>query len=205
MDNVEQMVRLVTDRLLEKLQENAQQTVAYIGNASNEVQAYVTNHGYTAIVSHELGSPELLVVTELSLFSLTRLAQLVPKEAEEEKILKRVITNQPVWIVEEGMELTRKKDTLPKPLRIQFEKAKEELRKWGVKFVTCSARAQVVQATKTGKPTPVKKELLTVAKIQKQKLAAGDTFHANPSMIITALAKDYLKDRGILIEMRNDG
>ncbi len=44
-----------------------------------------------------------------------------------------------------------------------------------------------------------RKELLTIAKVRKLNLHAGDIFETDKNIIVTALARDYLRDLGVEI------
>jgi len=44
-----------------------------------------------------------------------------------------------------------------------------------------------------------RKELLTIAKVRKLNLHAGDIFETDRNIIVTALARDYLRDLGVEI------
>ena len=44
-----------------------------------------------------------------------------------------------------------------------------------------------------------KKELLTIEKVRKLNLQAGDIFETDKNIIITALARDYMRDLGVQI------
>lgn len=205
MDDIDKVVRLVTDRLIEKLQASDQSTVAFIGEPTEEMGRYFQEKGYSDITNREIISPDLLVVTKLPLYSLTRLAQLVPQNDSEEKILNRLLNKQALWILEEGMGFTQKRQNMPSQMVPVFDKAKLELQKWGAKYVTQATfqKGTPVAAAPT-KKVSTKKELITIAKVQQLKLGAGAVFQVQPNMIVTALAKDYLRDHDILIEKRND-
>ena len=205
MDDLEKVVRLVTDRLIEKLQDTDQNTIAFVGEPTEDISRYFQEKGYNDITDYEVISPDLLVVVNLPLYSLTRLAQLIPQNETEEKILNRLINKQALWIVEEGMSFTRKRAHLPNQMVQVFDKAKQDLQKWGVKYVnqTLFRKGTSMEPTEKKKKS-TKKELITVTKAQRLQLSAGDTFYVQPNMILTALAKDYLRDRDIVIEMGND-
>lgn len=205
MDDLEKVVRLVTDRLIEKLQDTDQSTIAFVGEPTEDISRFFQEKGYNDITDHEVISPDLLVVVNLSLYSLTRLAQLIPQNETEEKILNRLINKQALWIVEEGMSFTHKRAHLPNQMVQVFDKAKQDLQKWGVKYVnqTLFRKGTSMEPTEK-KKISTKKELITVTKAQRLQLSAGDTFYVQPNMILTALAKDYLRDRDIVIEMGND-
>ena len=44
-----------------------------------------------------------------------------------------------------------------------------------------------------------KKELLTLEKVRKLDLQAGDVYEVNKNIIVTALARDYMRDLGVQI------
>ena len=205
MDELDKVVRLVTDRLIEKLQETDQSTVAFVGEPTAEMMRYFNEKGYSDITNREIMSPDLLVVVKLPVYTLTRLAQLAPQSDTEEKILNRLLNKQALWIIEEGLAITQKRQNIPSQMGQVFDKAKQELQRWGAKYVNQAffeKGAAVVTTDKSKVST--KKELMTVTKAQQLNLSAGEVFYVQPNMILTALAKDYLRDRDIVIEMGNN-
>lgn len=198
---LEQMVQLVTDRLIEKLHASDQPRLAVIGEKNPIIDSYYKEKGYQNVSDHPFLAADVLLVTELSLFSLTRLAQLLPQGNDEEAILKQLLQKQTLYIVEEGLELSKKRPVLNRQMAAEFDKAKVTLQKWGANFVSIDffkGGSTVAQPSTPARPT--KRELITVAKVQALSLSKGDVFSVTPNMIVTALAKDYLKDKEISIE-----
>lgn len=200
---LEQMVQLVTDRLIEKLHASDQPTLAVIGEQHPTISAYYKEKGYQNITGHFFLTADVLLVTELSLFSLTRLAQLLPQGKDEQAILQQLLQNKNLYVLEDGLELSKKRSVMNQRMLTEFDKAKLTLQKWGATFVS----KDYFEDKPTGRQpvssvSPVKKELITVAKVQALSLSKEDVFYVTPNMIVTALAKDYLKDKEIHIEKR---
>lgn len=198
---LEQMVQLVTDRLMEKLHASNQPSFAIIGKAHKTLEDDYLEKGYQQVAANGLMTADILIVAELSLFSLSRLSQLLPQTKDEEAILNHMMQKKVVYVLEEGLALNQQRDCLHKPILAEFDKAMATLQKWGVKLIKANENLQ--KPLKGGQIANVKakKELVTVTKLQAQALSKGDHFYIKPNMIVTALAKDYLKDKGIIVEM----
>ncbi|AQS52766.1 hypothetical protein BW727_100373 [Jeotgalibaca dankookensis] len=210
MEQIEKIIQLVTDRLMDELLQTKTQittgpTFTILGKSEDYIVRYYKQGGYQNQVGTDFDSPEVLVITEMPLFMLTRLSHLTPNNPTEEAILNRLLKQQPIIVLEEGIEYMQKKSHISKSMIPTFEKAKLELQKWGVKFVQPQYfQNDVVTARNEQVSTPPKKkQLITARTIQSLNLHEGDIFEVTPHMIVTALAKDYLKDQNILIEKRD--
>lgn len=205
MDQMEKIVQLVTDRLLSQLEQKTEQpTIAFYGPKNSKVLHFYEQKGYRE-ADTLVSVPEVVVVTEMPLFTLTRLANLAPQGKDEEKLLKRLFKQQTTFIVEEGLEYQNPEANVPKMMKPVFDRARIDLQKWGASFVNLTYfDGEKTAGSLTQKSSAsAKKELITATKIQNLKLRSGDHFVVTPNMIITALAKDYLRDQGISIEMRD--
>lgn len=209
MEQIEKIIQLVTDRLMDELsQTNTQLTTgpsfAILGKSEDYIVRYFKQGGYQEQTGTDFDSPEVLVITEMPLFMLTRLSHLAPHNPTEKAILNRLLKQRPIIVLEEGIEYMKKKSHISKSMIPSFEKAKLELQKWGIKFVQPQYfQNDIVAARNEPVSTPPKKkQLITARTIQSLNLQEGDIFEVTPHMIVTALAKDYLKDQNILIEKR---
>lgn len=199
MEQLEKLIQLVTDRVMAEIEPQPdKEQFTFVGKTKDYISRYYEERGFQQVAPMELSTPEVVIVTELELYQMTRLAGLMPINETEEALLNRLMQQKTVVVLEEGIE----KAFMPKSMQAPFEKAKVELRKWGVQFKQESAFHHPA-VTQTAPTTQKKKELITAAKIQNKKLSAGDTFYATPDMIITALAKDYLREQNIQLEVRD--
>ncbi len=210
MESIDKIIQLVTDRLMDELAQTKIPAItgpafAILGKPEDYILQYYKQGGYQDQTGADLHSPEVVVITEMPLFMLTRLSHLAPNNPTEEAILNRLLNQKPIIVLEEGMEYTQKKSHLSKSMIPPFEKTKLELRKWGVKFVQPQYFQNDILATRTEQvsTSPKKKQLITAKTIQSMNLLEGDIFEVTSDMIVTALAKDYLKDQNILIEKRD--
>lgn len=208
MEQIDKIIELVTDRLMDELsqiQPTLGPTFAILGKQEDYILQHYKQGGYQDRTGKNLQSPEVLVVTEMPMFMLTRLSHLTPVNQTEEQLLNRLMAQQLIIVLEEGMEYIQKKSQISKSMIPVFEKAKMELQKWGVKFVNPSyfKNEKAVVPTEQINTAPMKKELITAQKIQNMHLQEGEVFEVTSNMIVTALAKDYLHDQNILMKMRD--
>lgn len=206
MDQMEKIVQLVTDRLMAQLEQDKKTpSIAFYGPKNEKVFEHYRKKGYQEM-SNNLSSPDILIVTQLSLFTMTRLANLAPQDAMEEELLRRLMQREDTLILEDGLEYYQKNAQLPKLMKPLFDKAKIDLEKWGATYIKVQdfdKQAAPVNQSGIKNSSAKKKELITATRVQGLKLREGEVFVATPNMIITALAKDYLRDQGIFIEMRD--
>lgn len=211
MEQLEKIIQLVTDRVMEQLEKkesavsSSQSVFSFMGKTQEDAAVYYQQQGFRQAAFRDIHSPQILILSELPLYRLTRMAHLAPIDEMEEKLLERILNKQTLVILEEGMEYTQRKSEIPKAMQAVFEKAKLELRKWGVQYL--NKNDLVRSSTSTGPAfvpaSPQKKELFTVAKIRNMNLTSHDVFYITPNMIVTSLAKDYLREQRIQIEERD--
>lgn len=206
MEQIEKIIQLVTNRVIEQLEQpSAKAKFAFMGEPKEFIVRYFQSQGYEQGNLRMSGSVEVLVITEMTLYMLTRLAQLAPNNSNEEAILDRLMKQESILVLEEGMDYNIKKVQIPKIMQSPFEKAKVELKKWGMKFVNQEyfQESERNLAQPLSVSFPRRKELITATKIQNMHLQAGDIFEVTSNMIVTALAKDYLHDQNIIMEVRD--
>jgi len=206
MDQMERIIQLVTDQVLQKLESHSSKpSFSFLGEPKEYIIRYYQEKGFQYVASCGIESPQILIVTELPLYRMTRLAHFTPLDDSEKGLLNRLMDQKSLVVLEDGIEYTQKKKDIPEKIRTPFEKARLELKKLGVQFMdqTEFHKTGVQQNTPTVSAGAKKKELVTMQKLQKSGLSDGDTFIVTPNMIITALAKDYIHDRHIQVDERD--
>lgn len=204
MDHIEILVEKITDIIIKRLQdEEPKKTVGFLGKEYESVRAYYEKRGYKVISVKDKVDIDVLVVTELPSISMNRIAVGVPQMEDEMTIFQRLMNKKDVIFLEEGMELWANQHIVPKPLLQVLLNYKKQLVSYGVSilplknFEKINETINVKIEDKSYKSH--KKELITVEKVQKMDLQVGDIFETNKNIIITALAKDYMRDLGVQI------
>lgn len=203
MDNIEIFVQKITDILIERLQkEDPRKTVAFLGKEYSSIRTYYEKKGYQIVSFQEKMDTNMVIVTELPIVNMNRIALGLPQGEDEVIIFQRLLNQKKVIVLEEGMELHTSRQVAPSALLQVLENHKNQLVKYGASILPLKnfeKSNETIHDVKDEVHKSGKKELLTVAKVRKLNLQSGDIFKADPNTIITALARDYMRDLGVQI------
>ena len=104
MDNIEIFVQKITDILMQRLEkEEPRKTLAFLGKEYTSIRTYYEQKGYR-IVSFQEKMDEV-IVTELPILNMNRLALGLPQGEDEIIIWDRLLKQKKVMVLQEGMEL----------------------------------------------------------------------------------------------------
>ncbi|MGT2785055.1 hypothetical protein [Streptococcus merionis] len=207
MENIDKLVQLITDRLLENLQHQPNETSVFlIGKEST--REYLASHGCR--VTQEHTSADFVVVDDLALDAFLRVASLCPADAKESSLLTSLLEGKKVLISLEAFNIEQYKQSAKSLLYRELLAQKAKLEKYGATFYSETQLLSLLEAKEatkdvvaTHQSTPVsqssKSKLITESKLRAMQLSEGDTFTLEKGMIVTALAKDYLKRHKIRI------
>lgn len=204
MDHIEAAVQKITDIIIQRLQkEEYRKTVLSLGKEYASIRTYYENRGYKIVSVKDQSDMDLVIVTELPILSMNRIALGLPQTEEEGVVFRHLLNKKNVLFLEEGMELHASQQTAPRALVQVLENYKNQLVRYGASILPLKHFEKINEAIhqeaedKTHKSD--RKELLTIAKVRKMNLHAGDIFEADKNLIVTALARDYLRDSGVEI------
>lgn len=202
MDNVEILVQKITDIIMERIQkEGPRRTVAFLGKEYSSIRSYYEKRGYEIALVKDKFNADIVIVTELSILNMNRIALGLPQTEDEVIIFQRLFHKKDVVFLEEGMELQINRHAASRALFQFLENNKNQLLKYGASILSLKKFDNINEKiNKEAKDVIHKnKELITIKKVQSMNLQAGDTFETDKNYIITALAKDYMRDLGIRI------
>lgn len=204
MDNIEILVQKITDIIIQRLQkEESRGTVAFLGKEYLSIRAYYEKKGYEIVSVKDKFNADIVIVTELSILNMNRIAQGLPQTEDEVTIWERLLNKKDVIFLEEGMEIQTSQHVAPRALLQVLVNYKNQLVRYGASIFPLKnfeERDQTInKEVKDVIHKSDKKELLTLAKVRKLNLQAGDIFEADKNTIITALARDYMRDLGVQI------
>ncbi|MBU5426253.1 hypothetical protein KQI41_07470 [Tissierella pigra] len=204
MDNVEILVQKITDIIIQRLQkEESRGTVTFLGKEYLSIRTYYERRGYEIVPVKDKFNPDIVIVTELSILSMNRIALGLPQTEDEVTIWKRLLNKKDVIFLEEGMEIQTSQHVAPRALLQVLVNYKNQLVRYGASIFPLKnfeERDQTInKEVKDVIHKSDKKELLTIAKVRKLNLQAGDIFETDKNIIITALARDYMRDLGVQI------
>lgn len=204
MDNVEILVQKITDIIIERLQnEELRRAVAFLGKEYSSIRTYYEKRGYEIASVKDKFDVDIVIVTELSIFNMNRIALGLPQTEDEVIIFQRLFDKKDVIFLEEGMEFQVSKYVASRALLQFLENQKNQLVKYGASILPLKNFEKINETINKEAKDVIhksdKKELITIKKVQKLNLQAGDIFETDKNFIVTALARDYMRDLGVKI------
>ncbi|WP_353097284.1 hypothetical protein [Tissierella praeacuta] len=204
MDNIEILVQKITDIIIQRLQkEELIGTVAFLGKEYSSIRAYYEKRGYKIVLARDKFDIDIIIVTELSILNMNHIALGLPQTEDEITIWERLLNKKDVIFLEEGMELQASQDVVPRALLQVLVNHKNQLVRYGASILPLKNFEKINETVNKEVKDEIrkrdKKELITIEKVRKLNLQAGDIFETNKNIIITALARDYMRDLGVQI------
>lgn len=204
MDNIETVVQTITDIIIQRLQkEEHRKTVVFLGKEYSSIRTYFENRGYEIAPVKDKSDTDIIIVTELAVLNMNRIAQGLPQTEDEVIIFQHLLNGKKVFFLEEGMELHASQHAAPRALLQVLENYKNQLVRYGASILPLKhfekINGAINQDVNDKADKSDRKELITVAKVRKLNLHAGDIFETDKNVIVTALARDYLRDLGVEI------
>lgn len=204
MDNIEVLVQKITDIIIQRLQkEEPRKTVAFLGKEYSSIRIYYEKRDYKIVSVQDKFDPDIVIVTELSILNMNRIALGLPQTEDEVIIWERLLNKKDVIFLEEGMELKVSQHVAPRALLQVLENYKNQLVRYGASILPLKNFEKINETISKEVKDVIhkseKKELLTIAKVRKLNLQAGDIFETDKNIIVTALARDYMRDLGVQI------
>lgn len=204
MDNIETVVQKITDIIIQRLQkEEHRKTVVFLGKEYSSIRTYYENRGYEISPVKDKSVTDIIIVTELTILNMNRIAQGLPQTEDEVIIFQHFLNGKKVFFLEEGMELHASQHVAPRALLQVLENYKNQLVRYGASILPLKhfekINGAINQEVNDKADKSDRKELITAAKVRKLNLHAGDIFETDKNVIVTALARDYLRDLGVEI------
>ncbi len=204
MDNIDIVVQKITDIIIQRLQkEEHRKTVVLLGREYSSIRTYYENRGYNIASVKDKSDMDIVIVTELTILNMNHVALGLPQTEDEVMIFQQLLNGKKVFFLEEGMELHASQHVAPRALLQVLENYKNQLVRYGASILPLKhfekINETINQEVKDITHKSDRKELLTIAKVRKLNLHAGDIFETDRNIIVTALARDYLRDLGVEI------
>lgn len=204
MDNVEILVQKITDIIMQRLQkEGPRRTVAFLGKEYSSIRTYYEKRGYEIASVKDKSDADIVIVTELPILNMNRIALGLPQTEDEVIIFQRLLNKKDAIFLEEGMELQASQHVASRALLQFLENQKNQLVRYGASILPLKNFEKINETINKEVKDVInksdRKELLTIKKVQKLNLQAGDIFETDKNFIVTALARDYMRDLGVQI------
>lgn len=196
------LIQVVTDKVLQALS-NQLPPVYLVGNKVEALAGNLQDQGQRVLrqlpEEGQVRDGAIFVAEISSCKSLFRLAQLVAINPLEEAVVSTLLEGAPLYL-----KLTAPDPANPK-LGNKLAQAKKDLQAYGACFVEGDflPGSPLAKGLQAGQPSPQvgqagKKQVITLDSVKKD-FDAGklDVFVLNRHMILTALAKDFLREKNI--------
>lgn len=198
--DIEQMVEKVTNRVITQLQVSSE-NYFILGSRIHRLEQFLTDNGIgvSYSIDEARNSKGKIIFSVSSLKSFIRISNLIAMNPLEDFIIDCILTSQGLYI-EETFECPRNKQVLE-----LLSEAKTRLIKLGVIFVDSTNYADYFLTKKSsikddlGIQVQMSREPITLDKISSYHFGSSKQFIVKPNMILTALAKDYLRENQIEI------
>ena len=184
-----ELIKKELGRYLAEQGSEAKKTVCFLGN-DNEIKD---------ILSQKFNfseDAETLVVSQLSLKNLYNLSNAIYEDEYEEKIIKFLLENKQIIILQEGIECS-KYENIPVAVLKKYEEYIGKIKGYGMKVETKDFYINSM----TQKEEVYNSKLLSLTKLQELE-AKGVRKVVTEGAIVTSSALEYAKDKNIEIIKR---
>ena len=212
MENLDKIVDLITDRLMDKLQVESDKSSVFVIGAF-DTPDILDREGYQVVKNSS--SADIILVESIGFDAMLRIASLCPLTADEAVVIKSLLKGKKVLVLNESFDFHQFKQTSKALLFQDLQEQYEKLIRYGVQFYKKEELVSILEESTGGEnnkpahdvpknsstPKTVEKVgLLTEKKLIEMNLSDNDSIRLKKGMIVTALAKDYLKRHNINIE-----
>ena len=212
MENLDKIVDLITDRLMDKLQVESYKSSVFVIGAF-DTPDILDREGYQVVKNSS--SADIILVESIGFDAMLRIASLCPLTADEAVVIKSLLKGKKVLVLNESFDFHQYKQTSKALLFQDLQEQYEKLIRYGVQFYKKEELVSILEESTGGEnnkpvqdviknsstPKTVEKVgLLTEKKLIEMNLSDNDSIRLKKGMIVTALAKDYLKRHNINIE-----
>lgn len=212
MENLDKIVDLITDRLMDKLQVESDKSSVFVIGAF-DTPDILDREGYQVVKNSS--SADIILVESIGFDAILRIASLCPLTADEAVVIKSLLKGKKVLVLNESFDFHQYKQTSKALLFQDLQEQYEKLIRYGVQFYKKEELIAILEESTSGEnnkpahdvqknsstPKTVEKVgLLTEKKLIEMNLSDNDSIRLKKGMIVTALAKDYLKRHNINIE-----
>ncbi|CAM3600376.1 hypothetical protein HMPREF9378_1216 [Streptococcus sanguinis SK1 = NCTC 7863] len=213
MENLDHLVDLITDRLMEKLKQKPQKPSVYV-IGGDKIPDLLEGEGFQVV--KDSCTAEIVVVETLGFDAFLRLSSLCPLAVEEAVILKSLLKGKKVLVSDNAFAIQQYKQSSKVYLYQELQGQREKLIRYGLQFYKEGQLLALLESDQAEEPRPEVKRavaeevssktkapgkpvLLTEKRLREMGLPENGSFKIEKGMIVTALARDYLKRQKIEI------
>ena len=211
MQNLDKIVDLITDRLMEKLELEYYKPSVYIVG-KNHFPDILKHDGYQVVKDSSIA--DIILIESIAFDAFLRISSLCPLTIEEAIIIKNLLKGKRVLAASNLFEIQKYQKSSNNLMYQELKKKYDNLIQYGIQFYKKEDLLATLESSGTGcnirnynetkgknNPKIVSKtSLLTEKKLIEMNLSENESIKIDKGMIVTALAKDYLKRHNIKIE-----
>ena len=208
MENLDHLVDLITDRLMEKLKKKPQKPSVYV-IGGEKIPDLLEGEDFQVV--KDSCTAEVIVVETLGFDAFLRLSSLCPLV-----ILKSLLKGKKVLVSDSAFAIQQYKQSSKVHLYQELQGQREKLVRYGLQFYKEGQLLALLESNHAEEPRPAEKRavteevsqkvkapsktvLLTEKRLREMGLPENGSFKIEKGMIVTALARDYLKRQKIEI------
>ena len=198
MENLDKIVDLITDRLMDKIQVETHKASVFVIGAF-DIPEIVSKEGYQVV--KQSSSADIILVESIGFDAMMRIASLCPLNADEAVVIKSLLKGKKVLVPVESFDFHQFKQTSKALLFQDLQEQYEKLLRYGVQFYKKEELLSLLEESTCGENNkPLNDVTKNEKKLIEMNLSDHDRIRIKKGMIVTALAKDYLKRHNIIIE-----
>ncbi|CRH23135.1 hypothetical protein ACN6J9_10815 [Carnobacterium maltaromaticum] len=199
MSGVDELVQKVMEAVLVKLTNETQPKLKLIGTSDSNVLNLIARLPKVSITDCSIEEADILFISQLSVDQMGRIANACPQTLEESSILKHFLKGKKVLLLQEGIEFYAYRQSASYGLRQKLEEFELQWRRYGAEIVSEEEKTWQLPRSQNEQLDQgmVTKKVWTEAKIKELNLVSGTNFKLENNALLTALAKDYLREKNI--------
>ncbi len=190
MDNIEELVKIITKKVLEKLEETPEiqcdltKRVKVYGPKTEELTQFLEEYDLVEGTSSDLCSG--IVLTNLSLERLIGISSMLPSTEEDHEILNALLNKKLVYVLNGSKDYATILQNSPYGMKTHVKSCEEQWVKYGAQFINVDTKSAKVKQVGN---------VWTKDYLQKEVTKGVTVFDVNQGTIITPLAKDYIREK----------
>ena len=202
----DKMVSLIVEEVLDKLKEtptinNHKKKAVVFQNGNLDCFYNVLGREYE-LISYETSVKEgdALIIPKLTLTMMANLANLNSSKDEETFVLEMLMKGKRIFILEQGLEYRRYKDTAPKQLYNKFLNFEKQLLNYGIEILSENLNVSsyhkeesLEKYAETIKSEKITKKVITEGDVRRLHEKGENLVILGEKTILTPLAKDFVR------------
>lgn len=220
--NYDKLVDLIVQEVYKKLQEGVKsttknKTAVIIGECDLTAAGKALEGCYNVVAYNKDEKADVIVVSALTIKAMANLATLTGTNDEENFIVKSLMEGKKVYILKDGIEYRKYKNTAPKALYNKYLEFEKELKLYGVNIIehiSCCMESDIKQET-TVEASPIEelslgeaalnlelrnKKLISEADIRKPFKNGMKFLIIDKKSILTPLANDFIRIHNLKVK-----